>query len=411
VRAGIRGLGAGVGVCSAIVFAGGALVPAAGFAHRSAIAAAPRRPSFAAPRRIPVAAHPDAVAIGDLNGDRRPDLAVASTNTTGPPGTETSSVSVLLGRGDGSFGAASRYPTGVVADSIAIGDLNGDGKPELAVANWGEDTVTVYVNRGAGRFKAGFALATGKDPSDVTIGDLDGDGSAELVVASTTIDRGGAQSLVSVFANNGDATFQDRIDYRPRRGSYAVAIGDLNRDRKPDLVSANRSDSISVFFNNGDGTFRPRVDARAGSGPRSLAIGDLDGDRKPDVVTANTSTASFSGDRDSVSVLRNRGDGSFRPKLDYRTHGNLLFDSVAIGDLNGDRKQDVAIGTDDTTVSVLVNRGDGKFVRRIEYRIGPGGYGGDTRSIAIGDLNRDGRLDIASVNLASVSVLLNTTRR
>jgi hypothetical protein len=383
------------------------MVPGAGFGYRGAIGAAPRRPSFAAPRRIPVAAHPGAVAIGDLNGDRRADLAVASTNSD----TDTSSVSVLLGRGGGSFRAASRYRTGVVADAIAIGDLNGDGKPELAVANWGKDTVTVFVNRGGGRFAAGVEYATGRFPWDVAIRDLDGDGAAELVVASTTIHLGGAQSLVSVFANNGDGTFQDRVDYRPRRGSFAVAIGDLNRDRKPDLVSANRSDSISVFFNNGDGTFRSRVDARAGSGPRSLAIGDLNGDRNPDVVTANTSTAAFSGDRDSVSVLRNRGDGSFRPKLDYRMHDDLGFDSVAIGDLNGDRKQDVAIGTDATTVSVLVNRGDGRFVRRIEYRIGPGGYGGGTRSVAIGDLNRDGRLDIASVNLASVSVLLNTTPR
>jgi hypothetical protein len=409
VRAGIRGRGAWVGVCCAMVVACGALVPADGLAHRSAIAAAPRRPSFAAPRRVRVAAVPGAVAVGDLNGDRRADLAVASTN----PDTDTSSVSVFLGRGGGGFRAASRYRTGVVADSIAIGDLNGDGKPELAVANLGEDTVTVYVNRGGGHFAAGVEYATGKFPSDVAIGDLDGDGAAELVVASTTIDLGGAQSLVSVFANNGDGTFQDRIDYRPRRGSYAVAIGDLNSDRKPDLVSANRSDSISVFFNNGDGTFRPRVDSRAGSGPRSLAIGDLNGDRKPDVVTANTSTSGFSSNRDSVSVLRNRGDGSFRPKLDYRTHDDryLGFGSVAIGDLNGDRKQDVAIGTDETTVSVLVNRGDGRFVRRIEYQIGPGGYGGGPRSVAIGDLNGDGRLDIASVNLASVSVLLNTTRR
>jgi hypothetical protein len=407
VRAGSGGRGAWVGVCWAIVVAGGALVPAAGFAHRSAIAAAPRRPSFAAPRRVPVAAFPDAVAIGDLNGDRRPDLAVASTNSI----TDTSTVSVLLGRGSGSFRAASRYRTGVVPESIAIGDLNGDGKPELAVANWGEDTVTVLVNRGGGRFAAGAEYATGKFPWDVAIGDLDGDGAAELVVASTTVHLGGAQSLVSVFANNGDGTFQDRIDYRPGRGSYAVAIGDLNRDRKPDLVSANRSDSVSVFFNNGDGTFRPRVDSRAGSGPRSLAIGDLDGDRKPDVVTANRSTAGFSGDRDSVSVLRNRGGGSFRPKLDYRTHDDLGFGSVAIGDLNGDRKQDVAIGTDRKTVSVLVNRGDGRFARRIEYPIGPGENGYGARSVTIGDLNRDGRLDIATVNLASVSVLLNTTRR
>jgi hypothetical protein len=144
----------------------------------------------------------------------------------------------------------------------------------------------------------------------------------------------------------------------------------------------------------------------------------MNGDRNPDLVTANTNSIEGGGSDkgiqsvDGVSVLLNKGDGRFRPKLDYRTY-EMGFGSVAIGDLNRDGKPDVAIGVDSgmETVPVLLNGGGGRLKKRIDYNTGPSDNGWGPRSVAIGDLNGDGKPDLATVKqLASVLVLLNTTR-
>jgi FG-GAP-like repeat/PASTA domain/FG-GAP repeat len=134
-----------------------------------------------------------------------------------------------------------------------------------------------------------------------------------------------------------------------------------------------------------------------GSGPNSVAIGDLNGDRKPDLATANFGTEENAGK--TLSVLLNRGNGSFRPQLDYGTGSRPV--SVAIGDLNGDRKPDLATANRGRTVSVLVNRGDGSFQAKLDYAAG---Y---PNSVAIGDLNGDGRPDLVTAG-GTVSVLINT---
>jgi hypothetical protein len=158
-----------------------------------------------------------------------------------------------------------------------------------------------------------------------------------------------------------------------------------------------------VLLNRGDGSFQAKRDYRTGSGPSSVAIGDLNGDGKPDLVTAN-------GDAHTVSVLLNRGDGSFRAKRDYRTLFNPT--SVAIGDLNGDGKPDLATGSlSVAAVSVLVSRGDGSFRARLGYQTGA-----QPLSVAIRDLNGDGKADLAAAGTffaekshqeSTVSVLLN----
>jgi hypothetical protein len=153
-----------------------------------------------------------------------------------------------------------------------------------------------------------------------------------------------------------------------------------------------------VLLNKGDGSFRPKLDYRTVRHPASVAIGDLNGDGKPDVVTAN-------GELNTVSVFLNEGDGSFQGKRDYRT--GIDPESVAIGDLNGDGKPDLASANNPAqgSVSVLLNRGDGSFQAKREYATGI-----NPISLAIGDLNGDGLPDLATANLhgVGVSVLINT---
>ena len=178
-------------------------------------------------------------------------------------------------------------------------------------------------------------------------------------------------------------------------------MGDLDQDGKLDVVTANDGDSVSVLLNIGDGSFQAKRDYGTGPAPTSVATGDLNGDGKLDLVTANLGDAA-----NTVSVLLNRGNGSFQAKRDYRTGGT---DSVAVGDLNGDRKPDLvtANGNNDDTVSVLANRGNGSFQSKLDYRTGAG-----PQSLATGDLNGDGSLDLVTAGVVdpdsgTVSVLLN----
>jgi hypothetical protein len=355
--------------------------------------------SFSSARSYATGQSPHSVAIGDLNGDGKPDLVTANSVT--PEDT----VSVLLNKGNGSFPAKLDYATERVPESVAIGDLNGDGKPDLVTANLQSDTVSVLLNRGDGSFQAKLDYPTGISPYAVAIGDLNGDGKPDLATA------GFFPNTVSVLLNSGDGSFQTRLDYPTGSSPVSVAIGDLNGDGNPDLAIANLDvnlgNSVSVLLNRGDGGFQAKADYATGVGPSSVAISDLNGDGKPELATANQVGG-------SISVLANRGDGSFQTKVDYAT-GHRPF-SVAIGDLNGDGKRDLATAnTDAGTASVLTNRGDGSF----EARGGDGRFrargiyrtGRHPHSVAIGDLNGDRKPDLVTADVApdQVSVLLNTS--
>jgi FG-GAP-like repeat/PASTA domain/FG-GAP repeat len=342
-------------------------------------------PSFETARSYATGGTPQSVAIGDLNGDGKPDLATANSRAN--------TASVLLNRGDGSFRARRDYGTGG-AYSVAIGDLNGDAKPDLATADGG--AVSVLLNKGDGSFQAKRDYPN-TGAISVALGDLNGDGKPDLVTAIGLGCFPCAAAGVSVLLNRGDGSFEPNLDYPTDDfGSDSVAIGDLNGDGAPDLATANDLGySVSVLLNKGDGSFQPKRDFEYGSRPRSVAIGDLNGDGKLDLATANRGRY-----HDSVSVLLNRGNGSLRAARDYYARYSES-QSVAIGDLNGDGKPDLATAN----VSVLVNRGDGRFRAKIDYRTG-----GFPQSVVIGDLNGDGKPDLTAANSLSntVSVLLNT---
>jgi hypothetical protein len=367
------------------------LLTSPGAVGRSVAAA----PSFAPARGYATGDTPVGIAIGDLNGDSKPDLATANLGS--------GTVSVLLNGGDGRFAPKRPYAVGRLPQSVVIGDLNGDGKPDLATANLDENTVSVLLNRGDGSFQAKRDYRAGAGPSSVAIGDLNGDGKPDLATANFYAE------IVSVLLNRGDGSFQAKRDYRAGAGPSSVAIGDLNGDGALDLAAANGGyNTVSVLLNRSDGSFQAKRDYRTGGdslseAPASVAIGDLNGDGKPDLATANE-------DANTVSVLLNRGDGRFQAKRDYRVVGSPQM--VAIGDLNGDGKPDLATAnavvegfSGANRASVLVNKGGGRFRARLSYPTGR-----EPASVAIGDLNGDAKPDLATANRYSntVSVLLNS---
>ena len=341
---------------------------------------------FAAKTDYGTGAAPFAVAVGDLNGDAKPDLVTANEYSN--------TVSVLLGNGDGTFGAKTDFGTGDQPYSVAIGDVNGDTKADLAVANYFSNTVSVLLGNGDGTFGAKTDYGTGAGPICVAFADVNGDWYADLALTCRNA------NAVSVLLGNGDGTFGPKTDYPAGDLPVFLAVGDVNGDAKLDLAVANFTSpgTVSVLLGNGNGTFGAKTDYATGDLPCSVAIGDVNGDTKRDLAVSIRSS-------NTVSVLLNNGGGTFGPKTDYGT-GDLPC-SVGIGDVNGDWVPDLAVANAlDNTVSVRLGVRDntGSFGPRTDFATGD--Y---PRSMAFADVNGDTKTDLVVANAFAntVSVLLN----
>ncbi len=308
-----------------------------------------------------------------------------------------------------SFSGHIDYTTGTDPRRISIGDLDGDGKSDLAVANHIGQTISVFKSTstsGTISFSPKVDYTPGGAPSCVTIGDLDGDGKPELVTANNN-----SNDNVSVFKNTstiGAVSFAARVDFIAGTYPYLVSIGDLDGDGKPDLAVVNYSNNtVSILRNTTSGgiiSFAAKVDYITGSSPNSISIGDLDGDGKPDLSIANRSS-------NTVSVLKNlstNGTISFAPKVDYITGTSPCGASIA--DLDGDGKFDLIIpNLGSNTLSIFRNTsisGTISFASKVDFSGGAG-----SSNISTGDLNGDGKPDIAvtNYNANSISIFKNTS--
>jgi dienelactone hydrolase len=298
---------------------------------------------------------------------------------------DNGAVDVLLGKGDGTFQSEVAYPTGSAPFAVAVGDFNGDGRLDLAVANGCTNcpfggSVSILLGNGNGTFQTHVDYATGNNPGAITVGDFNEDGKLDLAVVNTS------DSTVGVLLGNGDGTFQTQIAY-PIAGTACcqgeIGVGDFNKDGNLDLVAA-AGNGVSVLLGKGDGTFQAHVDYTGGG----AAVGDLNRDGKLDLTGG-------------ASVLLGNGDGTFGSPISTGVAGG----DVALGDFNSDGKLDMAVANnyDGSTISVLLGNGDGTFQTAVNY--GTASY---PTGVVVGDFNRDGRLDLAVAALDAVSVLLQT---
>jgi hypothetical protein len=334
---------------------------------------------------------PWSVVAADFNGDGKPDLAVANTNDN--------TTSILLGNGDGAFQSHIDLPVGLGPRSVAVGDFNGDGKADLAVANQTDNTVSILLGYGNGTFQPSLVFAAGSSPTGVAVADFNSDGKLDLAVATS------GTFSVATLQGNGDGTFQAPMDHTAvgPYNSISVAAADLNGDGIPDLaVAATRSgfsseDYVSVLLGNGDGTFRNSTNYTCVRFVSSIITADFNGDGKLDLVVGTSY-----GDPQSLSVLINKGDGTFKPHTDYSAGFAPI--SVAAGDFNGDGKQDLVTANDqDNNVAVLLGTGDGTFQPRSDYATGNSSQG-----ITTADFNGDGKVDLVTADCSenAISVLL-----
>jgi hypothetical protein len=330
--------------------------------------------------------------VADVNGDGHPDLVVSSANVEFSLGDEK--IRVLLGNGDGSFQTIANPDTGVYLSSVAVADVNGDGKPDLVLTNSSlSGTVGVLLGNGDGSFQDRQSVLAGVYASSLVVADVNGDGRPDLVLSD--------DQSVSVLLGNGDGTFQAPQTVMTGTGLTVEAVADLTGDGKLDLVVLDQgSTSVDVLLGNGDGTFQaPRsVDLLSG-GFLTVEVADLNGDGKPDLVVGYIS-------EDRVSVLLGNGDGTFqapRPIDLSGLSGNIQF--VQVADLNGDGKPDLIVGDNTTSseVEVFLNQGDATF-----QALPPIATATNPRLLAVADLTGDGKPDLIMTYLfsTSLSVLL-----
>jgi hypothetical protein len=326
----------------------------------------------------------------------------------------------------GNFHTKQDFTTGSNPQSIAIGDLDGDGKPDLVVANYDANTISLFHNTStigsltSSSFASKVDFATGTNPSAIAITDLDGDGKLDLAVTNLS------SNTVSVFHNTSSSgtitinSFAAKVDFTTGSSPRSIAIADLDGNGRPDLAVANSaSASVSIFRNTAisgsitSSSFAAKVDFTSGSNPRSVAIADLDGDSKPDIATANLSS-------NTISILRNTatvgsitlGGGPFSPPKSFADKVDITTESspiqVTLGDVDNDGKLDLMVSSISFFISLhrnIATSGSittGSFASRINI-----GTSSGSSPISLGDLDGSGRIDMASADSPFITLYRN----
>jgi hypothetical protein len=297
-------------------------------------------------------APPSEVISADFNGDGKPDIAAEEAFSGGAP------LGVFLGNGDGSFQPEVFTALAQSAGGIAAGDFNGDGKADLASVVFSSCSNTclpghalVLIGNGDGTFQSPVEYAVGLDPRYLAVGDFNGDGKPDLAVSNF---RG---NTVSILLGNGDGTFKPHVDYPAGTQPESIATGDFKGDGVLDLAVVNVSNTVLILLGNGDGTFTSGTPLTTISQPQGVVTADFNGDGKLDLAVTTITP-------DEVFIFLGNGDGTFQTSAGYSD--GIAFGLPSVGDFNGDGKPDLVVGGAYAYVAaILLGNGDGSFQQPI----------------------------------------------
>lgn len=326
------------------------------------------------------------LAVGDLNGDLKPDVVTA--------GYYDDKLSFLLGDGAGNFIAAGSTTTVQRPAAVALGDFNQDGKLDLAVARDFSTSVSVLLGTGTGNFSAPVGFTVGTNPIALVLADFNNDGKLDIATGND------GSNTISILLGNGVGSFRSAPSLTNVRPSSLVAA-DFNHDNKLDLAAANTNNNkVTVFLGDGGGGFGVATHFDGGSALQGIAVADFNGDTHPDIAVTNYSdccTPAF------VAVLLGNGSGAFSTPTKFTAPFGPR--AIAVADFNGDGQADVATANVQQTssnISVMLGNGTGSLGLPTTFNIGTAPY-----ALVTADINLDSVPDLVATNYPSIAALLN----
>ncbi|CAF1433358.1 unnamed protein product [Adineta steineri] len=338
--------------------------------------------------------NPYSVAVGHFNDDKWLDIVVANYGSN--------SIGIFLGYGNATFSSQTTYSTGNSSQpyAVAIADFNNDKRLDIVVANYGTNNLGIFYGNGNGTFSSQQTMSTGpfSSPRYVVVGDFNNDSRWDIAVINY-----GPDSL-GIFLGYDNGTFSAQTTYSTGLGAgpYSAAVGDLNNDGIQDIiVTVYYPRAVIIFLGYGNGTFAKTASYSTGSGsrPLTIAIGDLNNDNRMDIVVGNCYT-------DNVVIFVGVGEGKFSYDNSYAADKNACPSSIVLGDFNNDTIMDIVVANYGTNViGVFLGTTYITGIRGHTYTTGSSPH---PQGVAIDDFNKDDQLDIIIVNhgLGNVGVLL-----